>query len=104
MAIQIQTRLLDGTVLSLIDRESLYGYVLTQQVKTVFNVSESTIYPVLRRLKKDHYLVTFDKPYQGRNRRYYQITAAGREELQAIREEWNNFSEKVDQIMGEENE
>lgn len=104
MAIQIQTRLLDGTVLSLIDRESLYGYVLTQQVKTVFNVSESTIYPVLRRLKKDQYLVTFDKPYQGRNRRYYQITAAGREELQAIREEWNNFSEKVDQIMGEENE
>lgn len=104
MEIQIQTRLLDGTVLSLIDRESLYGYVLTQQVKTVFNVSESTIYPVLRRLKKDQYLVTFDKPYQGRNRRYYQITAAGREELQAIREEWNNFSEKVDQIMGEENE
>lgn len=104
MAIQIQTRLLDGTVLSLVDRESLYGYVLTQQVKTVFNVSESTIYPVLRRLKKDQYLVTFDKPYQGRNRRYYQITAAGREELQAIREEWNNFSEKVDQIMGEENE
>lgn len=104
MAIQIQTHLLDGTVLSLVDRESLYGYVLTQQVKTVFNVSESTIYPVLRRLKKDQYLVTFDKPYQGRNRRYYQITAAGREELQAIREEWNNFSEKVDQIMGEENE
>lgn len=104
MAIQIQTRLLDGTILSLVDRESLYGYVLTQQVKTVFNVSESTIYPVLRRLKKDQYLVTFDKSYQGRNRRYYQITAAGREELQAIREEWNNFSEKVDQIMGEENE
>ncbi|RMC47569.1 PadR family transcriptional regulator [Lactobacillus sp. ESL0228] len=98
MAIQIQTRLLEGTVLAFINQEDLYGYVLTQQVQAVFNISESTIYPVLRRLKKEKYLVTYDEPFQGRNRRYYKITEAGKVELQVIKDEWNEFKTKVDQV------
>lgn len=98
MAIQIQTRLLEGTVLAFIKREDLYGYTLTQQVQAVFNISESTIYPVLRRLKKEEYLVTYDEPFQGRNRRYYKITEAGKAELEVIKTEWKEFKTKVDQI------
>lgn len=98
MAIQIQTRLLEGTVLAFINQEDLYGYALTQQVQAVFNISESTIYPVLRRLKKEKYLVTYDEPFQGRNRRYYKITKAGKVELQIINAEWNEFKTKVDQV------
>lgn len=104
MAIQIPTRLLDGAVLAFLKHDDLYGYALTQNVQKVFDISESTIYPVLRRLKKQNCLITYDEPYQGRNRRYYHITEDGLTLLQTIQNEWGNFSAQVNQILGEEND
>ena len=104
MAIQIPTRLLDGTVLAFLKQNDLYGYALTQNVQKVFEISESTIYPVLRRLKKNNYLTTYDEPYQGRNRRYYHITDDGIELLQTIQDEWQGFSTNVDQVLGGQND
>ncbi|WEV70948.1 PadR family transcriptional regulator [Lactobacillus sp. ESL0785] len=102
MTIQIPTRLLDGAVLSFLKVEDLYGYALTQKVQAVFDISESTIYPVLRRLKKNGYLETYDEPYQGRNRRYYRLTDPGIKLLQEIQTEWQQFSGKVNHILGEQ--
>ncbi|GGG39631.1 PadR family transcriptional regulator, regulatory protein PadR [Lactobacillus apis] len=104
MAIQIPTRLLDGAVLAFLKQDDLYGYALTQNVQKVFDISESTIYPVLRRLKKNNYLTTYDEPYQGRNRRYYHITDDGIELLQTIQDEWQSFSTNVDQVLGGQND
>ncbi|MCO6531865.1 MULTISPECIES: PadR family transcriptional regulator [Lactobacillus] len=104
MAIQIPTRLLDGAVLAFLKHEDLYGYALTQNVQKVFDISESTIYPVLRRLKKNNYLTTHDEPFQGRNRRYYHITEDGLALLATIQDEWQDFNNKVDQVLGEEND
>lgn len=104
MAIQIPTRLLDGAVLAFLKQDDLYGYALTQNVQKVFDISESTIYPVLRRLKKNNYLTTYDEPYQGRNRRYYHITDDGIELLQTIQDEWQDFSTNVDQVLGGQND
>ena len=104
MAIQIPTRLLDGAVLAFLKQDDLYGYALTQNVQKVFDISESTIYPVLRRLKKNNYLTTYDEPYQGRNRRYYHITDDGIELLQTIQDEWQGFSTNVDQVIGGQND
>ena len=104
MAIQIPTRLLDGAVLAFLKHEDLYGYALTQNVQKVFDISESTIYPVLRRLKKNNYLTTHDEPFQGRNRRYYHITKDGLALLATIQDEWQDFNNKVDQVLGEEND
>ncbi|AWM73085.1 PadR family transcriptional regulator [Lactobacillus sp. M0403] len=104
MAIQIPTRLLDGAVLAFLKQDDLYGYALTQNVQKVFDISESTIYPVLRRLKKNNYLTTYDEPYQGRNRRYYHITDDGIELLQTIQDEWQGFSTNVDQVLGGQND
>ncbi|KJY62101.1 MULTISPECIES: PadR family transcriptional regulator [Lactobacillus] len=104
MAIQIPTRLLDGAVLAFLKQNDLYGYALTQNVQKVFEISESTIYPVLRRLKKNNYLTTYDEPYQGRNRRYYHITDDGIELLQTIQDEWQGFSTNVDQVLGGQND
>lgn len=101
MAIQIPTRLLDGAVLAFLAKSDLYGYALTQNVQEVFDISESTIYPVLRRLKKQNCLETYDEPYQGRNRRYYHITADGSALLKTIQSEWTEFSEQVKQVLGE---
>ncbi|CAM4372611.1 Transcriptional regulator PadR-like family protein [Weissella hellenica] len=52
MAMQLSSDLMDGLVLALLSKEDLYGYSLTKQVQERFAVSESTMYPVLRRLKK----------------------------------------------------
>lgn len=99
MKIQITADLLDGIVLAILERNDYYGYALTQRVQEVITISESTMYPVLRRLKKDGYVTTYDQPYQGRNRRYYQITADGKSHLARVRRLWNDYKNTLDQIF-----
>ncbi|MFT8938862.1 PadR family transcriptional regulator [Leuconostoc falkenbergense] len=101
MAIQMSSELLDGCVLAILDKEDYYGYALTQRVQGTISVSESTLYPVLRRLKNNQYVTTYDQPYQGRNRRYYQITAEGRDKLVSIRQDWLIFQANVNTLLKE---
>ena len=76
MVFNTGSTLLDAIVLAVVskDAEGTYGYKITQDVRDVIELSESTLYPVLRRLQKDECLATYDKECAGRNRRYYQIT------------------------------
>ena len=67
MGFKIESALLEACVLSVLSKGDTYGYVLTQSMKQVLDISESTLYPVLRRLQKNEYLRTYDQPYQGRN-------------------------------------
>ncbi|WP_283679774.1 PadR family transcriptional regulator [Lentilactobacillus sp. Marseille-Q4993] len=99
MAIQMTSELLDGSVLGILTGGDYYGYALTQKVQEYVPVSESTMYPVLRRLKKNNYLTTYDEPYQGRNRRYYKITDEGKDKLQEIRSEWTEFKSQIDKLI-----
>jgi len=99
MNFQVGAALLDVCVLAILSREDAYGYVLTQNVKEILNVSESTLYPVLRRLQKEGYLTVYDQPFDGRNRRYYQITDPGRIQLKELIKQWNEYKEKVDKIL-----
>ena len=87
-------------------KEDTYGYRLTQEVKRVMDISESTLYPVLRRLMKEGYLETYDQQHMGRNRRYYRLTEAGKEKYREYVKEWDEFSDKVSDILkgGIENE
>ncbi|HOG01629.1 MAG TPA: PadR family transcriptional regulator [Clostridia bacterium] len=99
MTFQLGSALLDACVLAVLDREDTYGYVLTQSVKQVVEISESTLYPVLRRLQKDDMLSTYDQPYSGRLRRYYAITPGGREKLSEYRGAWRAYRESVEKIL-----
>jgi PadR family transcriptional regulator PadR len=99
MAIQVPTELLDGSVLGILSHGDYYGYALTQKVQEDLPISESTMYPVLRRLKKDNYLTTYDEPYQGRNRRYYKITTEGQVRLAEVQDEWTDFKNKIDKLI-----
>lgn len=95
--------LLDAVVLSVVSREGTYGYKITQDVRNVVEVSESTLYPVLRRLQKEGYLETYDMEFQGRNRRYYKITSNGMILLDTYRREWISYRKNLDLILlGEE--
>ena len=100
MVFGLSTELLDTCVLAVLSKEDTYGYVLTQNIKEVMDISETTLYPILRKLQNKEFLTTYDKPYQGRNRRYYQITKLGKEKLSEYLEEWKNYKEKVDLILG----
>lgn len=102
MAIRMSSELLDGCVLGLLSHDDYYGYALTQKIQESITVSESTMYPVLRRLKKNGLLTTYDQPYQGRNRRYYKITAEGKRQFDMIQQEWQEFKDGVDKMLGDE--
>ena len=78
MAFNNGAALMDALVLSTAAKEPTYGYRITQDVRRIMTVSESTLYPVLRRLQKEGYLETYDQAFAGRNRRYYKITEHGR--------------------------
>lgn len=93
--------LLDAIVLAVVSNESegTYGYKITQDVRQVLDVSESTLYPVLRRLQKDGCLETYDKEYGGRNRRYYKVTEKGKIQLDLYRVEWRSYSTKISTLF-----
>ena len=75
-------------------------------MKKVLDISESTLYPVLRRLQKEDYLKTYDEPFQGRNRRYYAITGKGKAKYEEYKEDWNGYKDRIDSLLsgGEDNE
>lgn len=99
MVFQLSSALLDACVLSILTEGDTYGYVLTQRIKEVVNISESTLYPVLRRLQKDDCLLTYDQPYQGRNRRYYSITPKGIDKYDFYVKAWSEYKAEIDKIL-----
>jgi PadR family transcriptional regulator PadR len=99
MTIQVSGALLDGCVLSLLCDADEYGYSLTQRVKRELDVSESTLYPVMRRLQNDGCLTMYDVPHSGRNRRYYRITERGREKHRDCMRDWILFKGRIDGIL-----
>lgn len=103
MAFNTGAALLDALVLSIVEQAPTYGYKITQEVRAVMLVSESTLYPVLRRLQKDGCLDTYDQEFAGRNRRYYRLTEAGRQRLADYRREWRDYRRSIDRLLlGEE--
>lgn len=99
MIFQVGSVLLDACVLSLLAKEDTYGYKLTQEIKEYLGVSESTLYPVLRRLQKEECLVIYDEAVMGRNRRYYRLTPKGHQQHEFYKQEWIGFSERISTVL-----
>lgn len=99
MVFQLGAALLDALVLAVLHKEAAYGYKLTQEVKSVLQVLESTLYPVLRRLTREGCLETYDEEHMGRNRRYYRLTEKGKRQYRFYVEEWQGFREQIDQML-----
>ncbi len=99
MVFSISSALLDACILSVLAKGDTYGYALTQRMKGVVDLSESTLYPVLRRLQKVGYLETYDQPFQGRNRRFYKITELGIQALDSYQKEWVEYKAQVESIL-----
>ena len=103
MVLNTGSALLDAIVLAAVsmEPEGTYGYKITQDVRKAIDISESTLYPVLRRLQKDNCLEVYDKAIDGRNRRYYKLTENGRLQLALYKGEWAAYSGKISRILEE---
>ena len=99
MAFKIESSLLDACALAILHRGDTYGYEITQEMKKSITVSESTLYPVLRRLQQEQLCQTYDQPYQGRTRRYYRITEKGEEKLRDYMKQWNDYRNAVQRLL-----
>lgn len=91
--------LLDACVLAILEEKDTYGYALTQRLKSQLELSESALYPVLRRLCATGALSTYDKEIQGRNRRYYSITNMGKTMLNRYKNEWETYKNRVEALL-----
>ena len=102
MNAQYKKGVLELCVLRLIKRRDLYGYEMVQQVSLYIEVTESTIYPLLRRLTKEGYLQTYNKASsEGPTRKYYSMTVGGEVYLTTLLKEWNQMVESVQRLLEE---
>lgn len=91
MDIQLKRGLLDVCVLAAIKQEDSYGYQIIKDMKPYVEISESTLYPILRRLEASECLTVRSVEHSGRLRKYYHITQAGLDRIAAFTEEWKEI-------------
>ncbi len=91
MDIQLKRGLLDVCVLAAIKNEDSYGYQRIKDMSPYVEMSESTLYPILRRLEEAGCLTVKNVEHNGRLRKYYHITAAGHERIDEFLEDWHTM-------------
>lgn len=88
MDIQLKRGILDACVLAAIKNEDSYGYKIIKDLKPCIELSESTLYTILKRLESAKMLTVRAAEHDGRLRKYYRITAAGLKRIEEFKEEW----------------
>lgn len=102
MDIQLKRGLLDVCVLAAIKDEDSYGYRIVRDLNPYVEISESTLYPILRRLEAAELLTVRTAEHNGRLRKYYHITPAGLERIAQFRQEWDEIMAIYKYITREE--
>lgn len=100
MDAQMKKGMVDVCILSLLSRGDSYGYQLIKDIGPIMELSESTLYPVLRRLEAARCLTVYSVEHNSRLRKYYAITDAGRARIAAFLEEWADVNRVYDFIAG----
>lgn len=88
---QMKRGLLDVCVLAAIRDEDSYGYKIIKDMKPYMELSESTLYTILKRLETAQMLTVWSAEHGGRLRKYYRITEAGRKRIEEFQEEWKKL-------------
>lgn len=91
MDAQLKKGLLEGCVLAALKEEESYGYKIISDVSRYIEISESTLYPILKRLESTGMVTTYSREYNGRLRKYYMITRRGKDKL-------NDFSKDLEEF------
>lgn len=101
MDIQLKRGILEVCVLSALLSEDSYGYQIIKDVSPYLTISESTLYPILRRLESAGCLTTYSLEHSSRLRKYYSITPQGVARIQEFLKEWKSVMELYSYIKGE---
>jgi len=104
MDIQLKRGLLDICVLAAIKNKDSYGYQIIKDVKPYVTISESTLYPILRRLETAECLTVYSVEHNGRLRKYYHITDKGSARIDEFVNEWHEIESIYNFIIREESE
>ena len=104
MDVQLKRGLLDVCVLAAIKNKDSYGYQIIKDMKPYVEISESTLYPILRRLESAELLTVRKIEYQGRLRKYYHITNQGLRRIEDFKNEWSEIVSIYQFIIKEETE
>ena len=91
MDVQMKRGLLDVCVLAAIQSEDSYGYQIIKDIRPYVDVSESTLYPILRRLEEGRLLTVRSVEHNGRLRKYYHITDAGKARIEDFKRDWKEM-------------
>ncbi len=100
MDTQFKKGVLELCVLNLLRIDDCYGYKIANEISKKIDVSEGTIYPLLRRLKKDGYVTTYLKESKtGPPRKYYKLTKNGEKRVLLLSKQWKSFTKKVEVFL-----
>ena len=91
MDIQMKRGLLDVCVLAAIKNEPSYGYQILKDMQPYVEISESTLYPILRRLETAELLTVKNAEHNGRLRKYYHITPRGLKRVESFKADWTEM-------------
>lgn len=102
MDTQLKKGLLEICVLAALKKEDSYGYKIVKDISPYIEISESTLYPILRRLETSSCLSIYTVEYHGRLRKYYQITPIGLERINEFLQGWQSILHIYEFIKGED--
>lgn len=103
MDTQLKKGVLELCVLSIVDKKDCYGYELVDEISKNIQISDGTVYPILRRLTQEGYFTTYLKEStEGPPRKYYRLTELGKATKDKLSEEWFQFIEAVNTIIKED--
>ena len=91
MDVQLKRGILDVCVLAAIKNEASYGYKIIKDMKPYIEMSESTLYTILKRLETSYMLTVKTLEHNGRLRKYYSITDNGLKRIEEFKNEWNEI-------------
>ena len=104
MDVQLKRGLLETCVLAVLNRGDSYGYQMIKDISPCIDISESTLYPILKRLESADMLTVYSIEHNSRLRKYYKITDAGRKKIDDFKEEWKEVMAVYDFITAKEGE
>ena len=102
MDAQLRRGLLDVCVLAAIKNEDSYGYKIIKDLKPVLELSESTLYTILKRLEEAKMLIVRSTEFEGRLRKYYHITSLGLQRIEDFKNEWKELMGVYEFIIKED--
>lgn len=98
---QLRRGILDACVLAVLEKGESYGYQLIKDLNAFIDITESTLYPILKRLEQTNMLYVYTVEHNGRLRKYYRITDEGRSKIDSLLSEWEEII-KVYKFITEE--